>query len=193
MLNIVLFGPPGSGKGTQSERLIKQFELIHLSTGDILRAQIAEKTKLGLEAKQIMDRGELVPDNVVVGMISGIIENNKNAKGFIFDGFPRTIAQAEALDKMLIIHSTSVTLLLMLDVEEEVLIKRLTLRGEKSGRKDDVDINIIQNRINVYHSQTKPVLEYYKKQGKAFQIKGVQTEEDVYSDIIQVIGKVVIN
>jgi len=193
MLNIVLFGPPGSGKGTQSERLIKQFELIHLSTGDILRAQIAEKTKLGLEAKQIMDRGELVPDNVVVGMISGIIENNKNAKGFIFDGFPRTIAQAEALDKMLIIHSTSVTLLLMLDVEEEVLIKRLTLRGEKSGRKDDVDINIIQNRINVYHSQTKPVLEYYKKQGKAFQINGVQTEEDVYSDIIQVIGKVVIN
>ena len=193
MLNIVLFGPPGSGKGTQSERLIKQFELIHLSTGDILRAQIAEKTKLGLEAKQIMDRGELVPDNVVVGMISGIIENNKNAKGFIFDGFPRTIAQAEALDKMLIIHSTSVTLLLMLDVEEEVLIKRLTLRGEKSGRKDDVDINIIQNRINVYHSQTKPVLEYYKKQGKAFQINGVQTEEEVYSDIIQVIGKVVIN
>jgi len=193
MLNIVLFGPPGSGKGTQSERLIKQFELIHLSTGDILRAQIAEKTKLGLEAKQIMDRGELVPDNVVVGMISGIIENNKNAKGFIFDGFPRTIAQAEALDEMLIIHSTKVNLLLMLDVEEEVLIKRLTLRGEKSGRKDDVDINIIQNRINVYHSQTKPVLEYYKKQGKAFQIKGVQTEEDVYSDIIQVIGKVVIN
>ena len=193
MLNIVLFGPPGSGKGTQSERLIKQFELIHLSTGDILRAQIAEKTKLGLEAKQIMDIGELVPDNVVVGMISGIIENNKNAKGFIFDGFPRTIAQAEALDEMLIIHSTSVTLLLMLDVEEEVLIKRLTLRGEKSGRKDDVDINIIQNRINVYHSQTKPVLEYYKKQGKAFQINGVQTEEDVYSDIIQVIGKVVIN
>jgi len=193
MLNIVLFGPPGSGKGTQSERLIKQFELIHLSTGDILRAQIAEKTKLGLEAKQIMDRGELVPDNVVVGMISGIIENNKNAKGFIFDGFPRTIAQAEALDEMLIIHSTKVNLLLMLDVEEEVLIKRLTLRGEKSGRKDDVDINIIQNRINVYHSQTKPVLEYYKKQGKAFQINGVQTEEDVYSDIIQVIGKVVIN
>ncbi|PIY02594.1 MAG: adenylate kinase [Bacteroidetes bacterium CG_4_10_14_3_um_filter_31_20] len=193
MLNIVLFGPPGSGKGTQSERLIKQFELIHLSTGDILRAQIAEKTKLGLEAKQIMDRGELVPDNVVVGMISGIIENNKNAKGFIFDGFPRTIAQAEALDEMLIIHSTKVNLLLMLDVEEEVLIKRLTLRGEKSGRKDDVDINIIQNRINVYHSQTKPVLEYYKKQGKAFQINGVQTEEEVYSDIIQVIGKVVIN
>ena len=147
MLNIVLFGPPGSGKGTQSERLIKQFELIHLSTGDILRAQIAEKTKLGLEAKQIMDKGELVPDNVVVGMISGIIENNKNAKGFIFDGFPRTIAQAEVLDKMLIIHSTNVALLLMLDVEEEVLIKRLTLRGEKSGRKDDVDILAKQMRM----------------------------------------------
>ncbi|OFX36012.1 MAG: adenylate kinase [Bacteroidetes bacterium GWA2_32_17] len=191
MLNIVLFGPPGSGKGTQSERLIKQFELIHLSTGDILRAQIAEKTKLGLEAKQIMDKGELVPDNVVVGMISGIIENNKNAKGFIFDGFPRTIAQAEVLDKMLIIHSTNVALLLMLDVEEEVLIKRLTLRGEKSGRKDDVDINIIQNRINVYHSQTKPVLEYYQKQGKAFQINGVQTEEEVYSDISKVMSKFV--
>lgn len=191
MLNIVLFGPPGSGKGTQSERLIKQFSLVHLSTGDILRSEIAAQSQLGNEAKKIMDKGELVPDEVVIGMISGIIERNKDAKGFIFDGFPRTIAQAEALDVMLTKHSTKVNLLIMLDVDEEVLIKRLVIRGEKSGRKDDVDINIIHNRINVYRSQTKPVSKFYKKQGKSFPINGMQTEEEVYSDIEHVMHKFV--
>ncbi len=191
MLNIVLFGPPGSGKGTQSEHLIKQFSLVHLSTGDILRSEIAAQSQLGNEAKKIMDKGELVPDEVVIGMISGIIERNKDAKGFIFDGFPRTIAQAEALDVMLTKHSTKVNLLIMLDVDEEVLIKRLVIRGEKSGRKDDVDINIIHNRINVYRSQTKPVSKFYKKQGKSFPINGMQTEEEVYSDIEHVMHKFV--
>lgn len=189
MLNIVLFGPPGSGKGTQSEHLIKQFELIHLSTGDILRTEIAAQSQLGTEAKKRMDKGELVPDEVVISMISGIIEKNKDTKGFIFDGFPRTIAQAEALDEMLSTHSTKVDLLIMLDVDEEVLINRLALRGEKSGRGDDVDINIIHNRIDVYRSQTKPVSKYYKKQGKSFPINGMQTEDEVYSDIAHVMCK----
>ncbi len=191
MLNIVLFGPPGSGKGTQSERLILNYGLKHLSTGDILRSEIAAQTKLGIEAKQRMDKGELVPDSVVIGMISSIIEKNKNAKGFIFDGFPRTIAQAEALDKMLTTHSTKVELLIMLDVDEEVLKKRLTLRGEKSGRKDDVSEEVIANRINVYRTQTKPVSKYYKRQGKSFPINGMQTEEEVYSDIAHVMNKFV--
>ncbi|MBI5542037.1 MAG: adenylate kinase [Bacteroidia bacterium] len=191
MLNIVLFGPPGSGKGTQSERLIKDYQLIHLSTGDILRTEIAAQSQLGIEAQKKMDKGELVPDSVVISMISGIIEKNSNAKGFIFDGFPRTQAQAEALDEMLAIHFTKVDLLLMLDVDEEVLKKRLVLRGEKSGRGDDVNIDIITNRINVYRSQTKPVSKYYKKQGKSFPINGMQTEEEVYSDIVHVMGKFV--
>jgi len=188
MLNIVLFGPPGSGKGTQSERLIKNYNLVHLSTGDILRSEIAAKSNLGLEAKSIMDKGELVPDNVVIGMISGIIEKNKNAKGFIFDGFPRTIAQADALDKMLITHNTKVNTLIMLEVAEEELKKRLMLRGEKSGRGDDVDINIIQNRINVYRAQTEPVAGFYKNQKKYFPINGMQTEEEVYTDIAKVMN-----
>jgi adenylate kinase len=191
MLNIVLFGPPGSGKGTQSEHLIKQFELIHLSTGDILRVEIAAQTELGVEAQKRMDKGELVPDEVVISMISKIIEKNKNAKGFIFDGFPRTQAQAEALDEMLLVHSTKVDLLVMLDVDEEVLKKRLILRGEKSGRADDVNIEIITNRINVYRSLTKPVSKYYKKQGKSFPINGMQTEAEVYSDISHVMRKFV--
>ncbi len=191
MLNIVLFGPPGSGKGTQSEHLIKQFELIHLSTGDILRVEIAAQTELGIEAQKKMDKGELVPDEVVISMISGIIERNKDAKGFIFDGFPRTIAQAESLDEMLSAHSTKVNLLIMLDVDEDEIKKRLILRGEKSGRGDDINIDIITNRINVYRLQTKPVSKYYKKQGKSFPINGMQTEEEVYSDIAHVMGKFV--
>jgi adenylate kinase len=191
MLNIVLFGPPGSGKGTQSERLIQNYGLKHLSTGDILRVEIAAKSELGLEAKKRMDKGELVPDEVVIEMISGIIAKNKDAKGFIFDGFPRTQAQATALDEMLSKHSTKVDLLLMLDVDEEVLKKRLILRGEKSGRGDDVNMEIITNRINVYRSQTKPVSKYYKKQGKSFPINGMQTEEEVYSDIAHVMSKFV--
>ena len=189
MLNVVLFGPPGSGKGTQSERLIENYKLTHLSTGDILRKEIAEETELGLEAKTRMNKGELVPDSVVIGMISSIIEKNKDSKGFIFDGFPRTIAQAEALDEMLAKHQLKVDLLIMLDVDEEELRKRLTLRGVKSGRGDDINVEVITNRINVYRNQTKPVSKYYKKQGKSFPINGMQVESEVYSDIAHIINK----
>ncbi len=191
MLNIVLFGPPGSGKGTQSERIITEFGLKHLSTGDILRSEMSAGTPLGLQAKKSMEKGELVADEVVIGMISGILERNKDAKGFIFDGFPRTLAQAKALDDMLLTHSTKVHLMLMLDVDEDELKKRLSLRGEKSGRSDDVDINIIQNRINVYKKQTEPVFSYYRKSGKSFPVNGMQTEEQVYSDIAYVMSKFV--
>ena len=191
MLNIVLFGPPGSGKGTQSESLIKNFGLIHLSTGDILRAELAAQTELGIEAKRSMDKGELVPDNVVIRMISGIIDKNKNSKGFIFDGFPRTLAQAKALDEMLLTHSTKVDLMIMLDVDEDELKKRLTLRGTKSGRGDDTNIEIIENRIKVYRQQTEPVFGYYRKQGKSFPVNGMQKEEAVYSDLSHVMSKFV--
>jgi adenylate kinase len=191
MLNIVLFGPPGSGKGTQSESLIKNFGLKHLSTGDILRAELAAQTELGIEAKRSMDKGELVPDDVVIRMISGIINKNKDAKGFIFDGFPRTLAQAKALDEMLLTHSTKVNLLIMLDVDEDELKKRLTLRGTKSGRCDDTDIQIIENRIKVYREQTEPVFVYYRKQGKSFPINGMQVEAEVYSDLSHVMSKFV--
>ena len=191
MLNVVLFGPPGSGKGTQSERLIENYKLTHLSTGDILRQEIAAETELGLEARTRMNKGELVPDSVVIGMISSIIERTKDSNGFIFDGFPRTIAQAEALDEMLANHSMKVNLLIMLDVDEEELRKRLTLRGVKSGRGDDINVEVITNRINVYRTQTKPVSKFYKKQGKSFPINGMQTEEEVYSDIAHIMNKFV--
>jgi adenylate kinase len=191
MLNIVLFGPPGSGKGTQSESLIKNFGLIHLSTGDILRGELAAQTELGLEAKRSMDKGELVPDNVVIRMISGIIEKNKNSKGFIFDGFPRTMAQALALDEMLLTHSTKVDLMVMLDVDEDELKKRLTLRGTKSGRCDDTNIEIIENRIKVYRQQTETVFGYYRKQGKSFPVNGMQVEAEVYSDLKHIMCKFV--
>lgn len=189
MLNIVLFGPPGSGKGTQSERIIKNYGLIHLSTGDILRNEINAGTPLGLEAKTSMDKGELVPDTVVIGMISNIISEKKDSKGFIFDGFPRTIAQAQALDAMLNGHGLEVNMMLMLDVDEDELKKRLTLRGGKSGREDDINPDVIQKRINVYHEQTEPVFRHYRKLGKSFPVNGMQTEENVFADLDYILNK----
>src|SRR6476659_6605009 len=133
MFNLVLFGPPGSGKGTQSEKIVEKFGLIHLSTGNLLRQEIADKTPLGLEAKNLMDKGQLVPDEVVVGMIDSCLEKHPEAKGFLFDGFPRTVAQAEALDKLLALRKTAINKVLALEVTEEELVKRLLLRGETSG------------------------------------------------------------
>ena len=150
MLNIVLFGPPGSGKGTQSQLLINQYHLIHLSTGDILRGEIAQGTELGQKAKSIMDRGDLVPDEVVIGMIRSILEKNPNATGFIFDGFPRTTTQAESLDQMLDELNTSISTMLSLEVDDDELIKRLLDRGKSSGRADDTNVSIITNRIQEY-------------------------------------------
>ena len=179
MLNLVLFGPPGAGKGTQSNLLIEKYNLVHLSTGDILRGEIAAGTALGMKAKILMDRGDLVPDEVVIGMISSKLDNNSNSNGFIFDGFPRTSAQAEALDNLLDEKGTSISAMISLKVEDEELIKRLLSRGEKSGRADDQDESIIANRINEYNTKTAPLKEYYSAQNKLSEIKGNGTVEDI--------------
>jgi adenylate kinase len=183
MFNIILFGPPGSGKGTQSEKIVEKYGLIHLSTGNLLRQEIAEKTPLGLEAKSLMDKGQLVPDEVVVGMIDSCLEKHADAKGFLFDGFPRTVAQAEALDKLLDLRKTAITKVLALEVTEEELVKRLLKRGETSGRSDDNDESVIRKRYTVYKNETEPVAEHYKQQGKLESIKGEGSVDDIFGAI----------
>lgn len=179
MLNLILFGPPGAGKGTQAEFLISTFNLIHLSTGDLLRSEIASETDLGIKAKKYMDKGELVPDSVVIGMIKAKLESNPSAKGFIFDGFPRTVAQAEELDKVLNTNSTPVSGMLCLEVEKPELVKRLLSRGLTSGRSDDADESVIENRINVYNEKTSPLIDYYHKKQKFHPVKGMGTVEEI--------------
>lgn len=181
MFNLILFGPPGSGKGTQSEKLIEKYGLIHLSTGNLLREEIAAQTKLGLSAKDYMDRGQLVPDEVVIGMIRSSIENNPDAKGFLFDGFPRTVAQSVALDTLLSEKNARIDLLLALEVSEEELIGRLINRGKTSNRSDDVNENIIKARIGEYESKTAPVAGYYGDAGKAVRIKGEGSVEEIFA------------
>ncbi len=188
MLNIVLFGPPGAGKGTQAEFLTKSFGLIHLSTGDLLRNEIADSTQLGLEAKKFMDKGELVPDSVVIGMISNKLRANPDAKGFIFDGFPRTVAQAEALDELLNANNSPVSGMLSLEVQKEELVARLQSRGKTSGRPDDQNVSVIENRINVYHEKTSPLKNYYSAQGKHFGINGMGTISDIASRLKETVS-----
>lgn len=185
MLNIVLFGPPGSGKGTQAEKIINKYELKHLSTGDLLRAEIANKTELGLKAKSIMDKGELVPDEVVIGMIEKRIGIEKKPKGFIFDGFPRTVAQAKALDVVLAKNKTSITMMISLDVKRQELIDRLLKRGKEQGRSDD-NLQTIENRIKVYEDQTTPVMNYYDQQGKAKYVDGMGSIGEIFARIEKV-------
>lgn len=181
MFNLILFGPPGSGKGTQSEKIVKQFGLVHLSTGDLLRREIADKTPLGQEATRFMEKGQLVPDEVVIGMIDSSLEKHADAKGFLFDGFPRTVAQAEALDKLLALKKTGICKVLALDVSEEELVKRLLLRGQTSSRPDDKDENIIRNRYKVYKNETEPVAAYYQQHGKLETIKGEGSVDDIFN------------
>lgn len=180
MFNLILFGPPGSGKGTQSEKLIAKYNLNHLSTGDLLRSEISRKTPLGIEAKKFMDKGQLVPDEVVIGMISYALDDNPDANGFLFDGFPRTSTQAQALDKLLELKHTSINVMLALDVSEEELVKRLVKRGETSGRTDDSNEQVIRTRIIEYNKKTSPVAEYYKKANKVVMIKGEGTVEEIF-------------
>ena len=185
MFNLILFGPPGSGKGTQSEKLIAKYGLKHLSTGDLLRSEIAQETALGLEAKKLMDKGQLVPDEVVIGMISSALDANPDAKGFLFDGFPRTAAQAEALDKLLELKKTTIKVMLALEVGEEELVRRLLKRGETSSRSDDTNEAVIRQRIAVYHSKTAAVADYYNTFGKAVYLKGEGTIDEIFGRIAQ--------
>lgn len=193
MLNLVLFGPPGAGKGTQSEYLIKKYNLIHLSTGDLLRSQIATGTELGLQAKQLMDQGLLVPDEVVIGMIESKLRENKSvttststdqsAGGFIFDGFPRTVPQAKALDELLNQHNTRITKMIALVVDSEELTRRLLLRGQTSGRPDDQDEELIRRRIREYNDKTAPVADYYNQQEKFAAIDGIGEIDGIFNEI----------
>lgn len=189
MLNLVLFGPPGAGKGTQSQKLIEKFQLIHLSTGDLLRGEIANGTKLGLEAKKLMDEGQLVPDAVVIGMISNKLKENPDVKGFIFDGFPRTVAQAEALDTLLSSHGQHISGMISLEVNDDELEKRLLLRGKDSGRPDDANPEVIRKRIVEYQSKTTPVANFYNQQGKLSTVYGIGSIDDIFSKISEVVEK----
>jgi adenylate kinase len=189
MLNIVLFGPPGAGKGTQAEKIIEKYQLDHLSTGDILRAELAAQTPLGQEAKKYMDKGELVPDEVVIGMIDLKIDKSHQSNGFIFDGFPRTTAQAEALDLLLHKKNTPISVMLSLEVEKNELVKRLLGRGQVSGRSDDQDESIIENRIKVYNNETTPVKGFYEKQGKYRAIDGMGTIGEIFDRLCKAIDE----
>jgi adenylate kinase len=188
MLNIVLFGPPGAGKGTQSEKLIEKYNLKHLSTGDMLRAAIKNQTPLGLEAKKIIDKGFLVPDEVVIGLISKELDEHKDAKGFIFDGFPRTTVQAEELDKLLNGKGLHINFMMALEVEHAELIKRLLNRGLQSARPDDQNVEVIENRIKVYDEYTKVVADYYKGQDKFVPIQGMGTIDEIFERICKAIA-----
>jgi adenylate kinase len=189
MLNLVLFGPPGAGKGTQSQKLIEKYGLIHLSTGDLLRGEIAQGTELGLEAKKLMDEGKLVPDAVVIGMISHKLDANHDAKGFIFDGFPRTVAQAEALDQLLESKNAPISGMISLEVPDDELERRLLIRGKDSGRPDDANPEVIRKRIKEYNDKTAPVAGFYNTQSKLKGIDGVGEVDEIFDTICAVISK----
>jgi len=189
MFNLILFGPPGSGKGTQSDKLVAKYELVHLSTGNLLREEIAAKSPLGLQAMKFMDKGQLVPDEVVIGMVDSHFDKHKEARGFLFDGFPRTVAQAKALDQLLELKKTGINNVLILDVDEEELLKRLILRGKTSGRSDDADEGILRSRQDVYKKETLPVAAYYSKAGKVTSIDGMGGINEIFDRLCSQIDK----
>jgi adenylate kinase len=180
MLNIILFGPPGSGKGTQAKMLVEKYNLLHISTGDLFRYEMGNDTPLGLEAKSYIAKGELVPDSITIGMLKNKVNANPDVPGYIFDGFPRNISQAEALDDFLSEKGEQVKALLSLQVDDEEIVKRILNRGKTSGRSDDNDESIIRNRIDVYKSETSPVYDFYDAQGKAQLIDGIGSLEEIF-------------
>ena len=187
MLNIILFGPPGAGKGTQSTKLIGKYGLTHLSTGDVFRYNIKNQTTLGVLAKSFIDKGELVPDELTNNMVKDFLERNANENGFIFDGYPRTIAQGENLEKVLSEMGTSVTMMLALEVEEDELVKRLLERGKTSGRVDDQNEDTIRNRFRVYQKETSPLAAFYSEQGKYMGVHGMGTVDAIFDRLCHAI------
>jgi adenylate kinase len=188
MLNLILFGPPGSGKGTQAEYLVRKYRLVHISTGDLFRYELSNNTPLGQEARGYMDKGQLVPDSVTIKMLQNKVEKHPEAKGFIFDGFPRTIAQAEALDTFLKTKQTKIAALVALDVPEQEIVTRILLRGKNSGRADDNNEEIIRNRFQVYQSETMPVFDFYAKQKVSYSVNGVGTLLAIFRRLCKVIN-----
>ena len=188
MLNIVIFGAPGSGKGTQSERIVEKYGINHISTGDVLRAEIKNGTELGKTAKGYIDQGQLIPDELMIDILASVFDSFKDSKGVIFDGFPRTIAQAEALKKMLAERGQDVSVMVDLDVPEEELMVRLIKRGKDSGRADDNE-ETIKKRLHVYHSQTAPLIDWYKNEKKYQHINGLGTMEGIFAEICEAVDK----
>lgn len=187
MLNLILFGPPGSGKGTQAAMLTEAYNLVHISTGDLFRSELEAGTDLGKEAHGYMSRGELVPDEVTIGMLRNKILSRPDAEGFIFDGFPRTVPQAEALDNLLDVMGQQIDALIMLDVPEEEIVKRILLRGQHSSRPDDNDEDVIRNRFRVYLEKTAVLFDYYDAKGKAHKVEGVGTIDDIFHSLCKAI------
>ena len=188
MLNIVIFGAPGSGKGTQSERIVEKYGINHISTGDVLRAEIKNGTELGKTAKGYIDQGQLIPDELMIDILASVFDSFKDSKGVIFDGFPRTIAQAEALKKMLAERGQDVSVMVDLDVPEDELMVRLIKRGKDSGRADDNE-ETIKKRLHVYHSQTSPLIDWYKNEKKYQHINGLGTMDGIFADICEAVDK----
>ena len=188
MLNIVIFGAPGSGKGTQSERIVEKYGINHISTGDVLRAEIKNGTELGKTAKGYIDQGQLIPDELMIDILASVFDSFKDSKGVIFDGFPRTIAQAEALKKMLAERGQDVSVMVDLEVPEDELMVRLIKRGKDSGRADDNE-ETIKKRLHVYHSQTAPLIDWYKNEKKYQHINGLGTMEGIFAEICEAIAK----
>ena len=188
MLNIVIFGAPGSGKGTQSERIVEKYGINHISTGDVLRAEIKNGTELGKTAKGYIDQGQLIPDELMIDILASVFDSFKDSKGVIFDGFPRTIAQAEALKKMLAERGQDVSVMVDLEVPEDELMVRLIKRGKDSGRADDNE-ETIKKRLHVYHSQTAPLIDWYKNEKQYQHINGLGTMEGIFAEICEAIDK----
>ena len=190
MLNIAIFGAPGVGKGTQSALIEKKYNLVHISTGDILREETSKGTELGLKAKSYMEQGQLIPDDLIINMLEKKVDENINAEGILYDGFPRTVKQAEALDVMFEKKGLKLDTVLCLTADHDTLVARLLNRAKDSGRADDADVNVIENRIKVYNEQTLPVAEYYKNQGKSVEINGIGEITDIFNTICEAIDKV---
>jgi adenylate kinase len=180
MINLILFGPPGSGKGTQAAKIIEKYALVHISTGDLFRYEMSNETPLGQQAKAYMAKGELVPDSVTIGMLRNKVESHPDAKGFIFDGFPRTITQAQALDALLSEKNSEIHALIALQVEDSEIVERIKKRGITSGRTDDTNESIVRNRIEVYKNDTTPVFDYYARQDKSHSINGIGEIDEIF-------------